>query len=210
VQATNLSDGVLGEANGASVHAMVYQDTAGRATHRFVRAAVAQGIASLLVQETATFVLQTADLTDVGWDQLHCVVAVDCRPGGASGAYDMLQAALALPASESLRVRPETLMFEVRSGDTVGPTASVWVEAVAPLPWSVTSSTTWLSATPSSGTTSEQVTVAVRKDALVSGLQDGVLTFTSGDGRHSRELNVHVTYAGLMRVYLPLLARLGN
>jgi hypothetical protein len=208
VQVTNLSGGVLGQANAASVHAMVYQNTAGRATHRFVRAAVMQSIGSLNVQETATFVLQTADLADVDWNQLQCVAAVDYRPGGPSGAYDMLQAALALPAGESLRVRPNTLTLEVGGDDAVGPTASVWVEAVAPVPWTASSNAAWLSVAPSAGTTTEQVTVAVNKDGLAPGLQDGVLTFTSGDGRHSRELSVHVTYAGLVRVYLPLLARL--
>jgi len=210
VQVTNLSGRMLGEASGASVHAMVYQDTAGRATHRFVRAAAMQSMASLNVQETATFALQTPDMNDVDWNQLHYVVAVDYRPGGASGAYDMLQAAQALPAGESLRVRPNTLTFEVDSEDTVGPTASVWIEAVAPMPWNCTSSAAWLSATPSSGTTPQQVSVLVRKSGLSPGYQQGTLTFASSDGRYVRELAVRVTYQGLGHVYLPLLARLAN
>jgi len=207
VQVTNSSGGALGAVNGASVHAMVYEDTEAHSTHRFVRAAVAQNIAGLAAEETATFGLETADLADVDWNRLHYVAAVDYRPGGASGAYDMLQAAVALPVGASLSVRPEALTFEVSSDDAVGPTASVWVEALAPMPWSASSSAAWLSATPSAGTTPVQVTVAVRKDGLVPGLQQGTLTFTSADGLYSRELTVNVNYRGFMKTYLPLIAQ---
>jgi len=207
VQVTNSSGGALEAANGASVHAMVYEDTEVHSTHRFVRAAVAQNIAGLAAEETATFGLETADLADVDWNRLHYVAAVDYRPGGASGAYDMLQAAVALPVGASLSVRPDTLTFEVSSDDEVGPTASVWVEALSPTQWSASSSVAWLSVAPSTGTTSIEVTVSVRKHGLAPGFRQGTVTFTSGDGLYSHELTVNVYYGGSMRVYLPLLAR---
>ena len=45
---------------------------------------------------SATFTLETPDLTVVDWNKLHYVALVDYRPVSGS-AYDMLQAAVALP-----------------------------------------------------------------------------------------------------------------
>jgi hypothetical protein len=95
VQVTNLSGGALGTATDATVHAMVYEDARVHSTSRYVRAAVAQAIVSLASGATASFDLQTADLAGVDWNRLHYVAAVDYRPAGRSGAYDMLQAAVA-------------------------------------------------------------------------------------------------------------------
>ena len=207
VQVTNSSGGALGAANGASVHALVYEDAKVHSTSRYVRAAVAKDIVSLAAGATASLSLQTPDLSGVDWNRLHYVAAVDYRPGGASGPYDMLQAALALPVGASLSVRPDALTFEVHADDAAGPTASVTVEALNPMQWSASSSRAWLAVAPNSGTTPAQVTVSVRKDGVAPGFQQGVLTFTSGDGLYSHELTVNVYYGGFTRVYLPLVAR---
>jgi hypothetical protein len=97
---TNLSDTVLStSANDATVHAIVYEDAHVGATDRYARAVTSTGITSgLAPAATADFSLVTADLTGVDWERLHFLVLVDYRPAGTSGAYDMLQAAAAVPA----------------------------------------------------------------------------------------------------------------
>jgi hypothetical protein len=99
VELTNQGGTTLSTAaNDATVHAVVYEDTQVGTTDRYARAAVSTGVATPLAPgASATFSLETAGLTGVDWEQLHFLVLVDYRPGGASGAYDMLQAAVALP-----------------------------------------------------------------------------------------------------------------
>ena len=108
VRVTNQSGTTLSTAaNDASVHAIVYKDVQEgdlpvSITDRYALTAVSTGVATPLAPgASATFSLETADLTGVDWEQLHFLVVADYRPGGASGAYDMLQAAVALPVREN-------------------------------------------------------------------------------------------------------------
>ena len=91
VRLTNLSGVTLGSGNLARLHAIVWEDAHVGDTDRFVRGATSVPIAALADGETGTFALEVA-LQGVNWDALHSVVLVDCRPGGAAGPYDMLQA----------------------------------------------------------------------------------------------------------------------
>ena len=93
-QMTNLSGVTLSSSgNGATLHAIVYEDAHVGVTDRYVCAAPSTAIASGLVNGgTMTFILETTDLTGVNWDKLHTVVLADYRPVGSSGPYDMLQA----------------------------------------------------------------------------------------------------------------------
>lgn len=98
IQLTNQSGGSLSLSNGATVHAIVYEDAHAGVTGRYVRSAVATAITPQLADgATSTFTLETGDLTGVTWDHLHYLALADYRPGGSTGAYDMLQAAWALP-----------------------------------------------------------------------------------------------------------------
>jgi hypothetical protein len=92
-QITNLSGGTLSSSgNGATIHAIVYEDAHVGVTDRYVRDVPSIAIASGLANgETMTFTLETTDLTGVNWDKLHAVVLADYRPAGSSGPYDMLQ-----------------------------------------------------------------------------------------------------------------------
>jgi len=91
---TNLSGVTLSSSgNGATIHAIVYEDAHVGVTNRYVRAAPSTAIASGLANGgTMTFTLETTDLTGVNWDKLHTVVLADYRPAGSSGPYGMLQA----------------------------------------------------------------------------------------------------------------------
>ena len=113
-------------ANDATVHAIVYKDVQeGDApvsiTDRYALTAVSTGVAAPLAPgASATFSLETAGLTGVDWEQLHFLVLVDYRPGGASGAYDMLQAAFALPVRENY-----DLTVNAGAGCTIDPPGPV-------------------------------------------------------------------------------------
>jgi hypothetical protein len=74
------------------VHAIVYEETHVADTDRFVRAVVSTAITSLAPGDTATFTLEVS-LPGANWSRLHSVVLADYRPAGATGPYDMLQAA---------------------------------------------------------------------------------------------------------------------
>ncbi len=99
IQVTNQSGVSLSYAeNKAAVHAVVYEDAKVGVTSRYARSAVFQNLSTALASgASATFTLETPDLTVVDWNKLHFVALVDYRPA-SSGAYDLLQAAVALPA----------------------------------------------------------------------------------------------------------------
>ncbi len=90
----NWSGTTLSSANAATVHAIVYEDIKVGVTSRTVRDAVYASITGAIANGTSkTFSLDTRDITPADWSKVRVLVLVDYRPGGASGAYDMLQAA---------------------------------------------------------------------------------------------------------------------
>jgi hypothetical protein len=99
VQVTNQSSDTLSyNQNKATVYALVYENVKVGVTSRYVRAVVDQDISiGLTPGSSATYTLDTPDLSGVDWNKLHFLALVDYQP--VSGlAYDMLQAAVALPA----------------------------------------------------------------------------------------------------------------
>jgi hypothetical protein len=96
---TNLSGVPLSvERNEAAVHLIVYEDRHVGQTGRIVRAAPwAEITTELAPSGTMTLTLETPDLSGVDWSKLHVIALADYRPGGESGPYNMLQAAIASP-----------------------------------------------------------------------------------------------------------------
>ena len=93
------------------IHAVVYEDTPVGLTDRYARAAVSEYVYDGLAPgATAELSLVTADLVGVNWDKLHFLVLADYQPAG-TGPYDMLQAAVALPAT--FDAAPATYSFLV-------------------------------------------------------------------------------------------------
>jgi hypothetical protein len=97
VRLTNLSEAILSDSlNGAMVHAVVYEDAHIADTDRYARAVAYSRVdEDLAPGAAAEFTLETADLVGVNWANLHFLVLADYRPAGATGPYDMLQAAVA-------------------------------------------------------------------------------------------------------------------
>ena len=122
-QLTNLSGVSLSSSNAATIHGLVYEEHTpedvyvDHITQRIVRAAVSIGVSPALANgATMTFTLETPDLTNVvDWAKLHFIVLADYRPGGSSGAYDMLQAASA-DARPALTVSQQASPDPVQSG----------------------------------------------------------------------------------------------
>ncbi len=208
VQVKNLSTVTLSSwTNSATVHAIVYEDTHVKVTNRFIRAAVETDISSLAPNATATFKLETSDLNDVNWDNLHFVVLVDYHPSGPEGAFDMLQAAVALPIVAPFTAQPDTLTFMVDPTDLSVPPALVHFQGPNFVNWTAISSTPWLTTTPSSGPIATQPMISVIKDNLSTGWQQGNITFTTTDGFFSDQVIINAYLGSVRRVYLPIAMR---
>ncbi len=126
VQLTNLSGATLSSSNAARVHAIVYEEhtpvdpNVDHITGRIVRAAVSTAVSPALANgAAAAFTLETADLTNVvNWAKIHTLVLADYRPGGSSGAYDILQAVSA-DARPALTVSKQAALDMVQAGATL-------------------------------------------------------------------------------------------
>jgi hypothetical protein len=209
IQVKNLSTVALSSSsNSAAVHAIVYEeDVPARDTHRFGRAAVSTDISNLAPNATATYTLETSDLTGVNWDKLHFIVLVDYRPSGSVGAYDMLQAAVALPAGSPFAALPDSLTFMVDPTDLSIPLALVNFQGPSFVNWNAIPSTPWLTVTPSSGSITAQPTLAVIKNNLSTGWQQGNVTFTTADGLFSDQMIINAYLGAVKRTYLPFIMR---
>jgi hypothetical protein len=94
IDLTNHSGTTLGASNSATVHVLVYEESQVNLTGRFVHDAPWTSISPDLADgDSRSLVLDSAALSGVDWSKIQAVVLVEYRPGGASGPYDMLQAA---------------------------------------------------------------------------------------------------------------------
>jgi hypothetical protein len=208
VRVTNRSGVTLSSGNSAAIHTLVYEEVEKSVAHsdtgRLVRAALMSDIASLASGNSITATLQTPDLTGVDWSKLHAIALVDYRPGGSSGAYDMLQAAVAL--TTTFTVQPDSHTFLVDPTDTRSSSVEVSVQTLLPLTWTAVANTTWLTITPSSGSGASQPTLSVISQSLSAGWQQGAITFAASDGS-TDQVDISAYYGSVKRVYLPLVLR---
>lgn len=181
---TNQSQATLMDAsNGATIHAITWEDAHVGVTGREVRAAPFARVTSPVApQGVAAFTLDSPALSGVNWDNLHTVVVVDYRPGGQTGPYDMLQAALATPPA--ITADPAALTFQVSTSDPSSGTAQVALRGPPVVSWTSSSDVLWLQLAPSSGVLPAQLELTVRPELLPGGTQEGHVTFTgsSPDG----------------------------
>ena len=99
VQLVNYSGVTLSTSNSASVQVLVYEDIKSGVTSRKVLDAVHRYVTSPIADgEGAAFTLDTNILAPSDWSKVHIVAFAEYRPGGTTGAYDMLQAAIAVTA----------------------------------------------------------------------------------------------------------------
>lgn len=181
---TNLGTAALSSsANSATVHALVWEDKKVGVTSRIVRAAPYLAItAPLAAGATESFVIATGSLSNVDWAKLHTAVVVDYRPGGSTGPYDMLQAAVAEPPAIS--AQPSSLVLREVPTDPAAAQATVALSGPHVIDWTASTEAAWLEVSPASGALPEQVTVALLPDRMPAGPQEATVVFvgTSNDG----------------------------
>jgi hypothetical protein len=205
---TNLTGAILSWRNDATVHAVVYEDAHVADTDRFARAAVYAGVDNDLAPGAiADFALVTPDLTGVNWDKLHFLVLADYQPAGGTGTYDMLQAAVAVPATFS--VTPDTYSFLVDAAAPADPSFPVHFGGPDWLTWSATTDVSWLAVTPGSGSVGTPPIVSLQADKIAAGWQEGHVSFTTTGGGPvlSDQILVRAYLGPLAHVYLPLIRR---
>ncbi|HEY73202.1 MAG TPA: DUF11 domain-containing protein [Thermoflexia bacterium] len=219
IQVKNLSGVTLSSGNGATVHAVVYEEhtptpTDDHNTGRIVREAISASISSLANGATETFNLETGELSNVAdWDNVHAVAFVDYLPDGAGNAYDMLQAATAdsvdLPDLTLIKTdtpdpvtpgSPLTYTIRVVNNSaqdlhaTITDTLPVSVTYAGPLVWTPTITTP-------GGAWEHTFVVTVATGCTVTLINKVEVTTTEGPTA------VYYAYTNAYKVYLPLVVR---
>ena len=164
-------------ANMAALHALVYEDAHVGVTGRIMRAAPWLDITSPLAPNgVLTATLESPALSGVNWTALHTVVLADYVPGPGA-AYDMLQAAMALPAGFSVDPAALTMGIDAATGQD----RSVSIRLAGPyvLSWTAATDAAWLAVAPGGGTIADQPSVTVRASGLAPGSQEGHVTLSA-------------------------------
>jgi hypothetical protein len=154
-------------ANLASLSAMVYEPIYDFPFQDPVRGTVTVTLTSP-VEPDATAQLQArvpaAAVAD--WTRAAVVALVDYRPAGRGGAYDVVQAARALPAG--LTVLPAEVVFAVVPGASSPLERTFSLSGPSVLTWSATTDAPWLEIDPATGTLPATAVVRVHPDQLPS------------------------------------------
>ena len=205
----NLSGVTLSDNNAAQVEAIAYEETHVHLTDRYVRDAVGSALGSQLAPgATMTFTLDTPDLSGVNWNNMRLLVAADYLPAGYVGAFDMLQAAHAMPVT--FTVQPDPLVFLVDPAHALSQTLSIQLRGPHALSWTAVENIPWLSLSANTDSIAAAPTATVDPGSLVPGWQEGQMTFSamSGDGMAFSQTVLAKAYSGPLNwIYLPILMR---
>lgn len=111
--------------------------------------------------------------------------AIDSFSGGTGTLQQNITVTAATP-TPTIGVSPASLSFNYQSGGTVPAAESFAVSSSgSALSYTVSTSATWLSATPASGTTPGNVSVSVTPGSLSAGTYTGSVTITSSGASNS-------------------------
>lgn len=202
-----LTETLSSSLNEATVHAIVYEDVRLLVTGRYSRAAVESAVTDLAPDGTVTLRLDTAGLAYVNWDKLHAVVALDYRPAGHSGPFDMLQAAAAQRTAGGLVAVPDRVSWVIDPSAAEPLTETLTLEGPAFSGWTATPGVPWIAITPAGGTMDQRPVLRVIAELLADGWQEGAVQVATTDGLLSSEVRVGVQVTRSSRLYLPLAAR---
>jgi hypothetical protein len=121
--------------------------------------------------EQLTTVIDTPSVFGVDWARVAGLVMVDDQLPG-SDAYDMVQAAEALPAG--LSVSPDRLLLSA-----AGSSASIDLAGPHVLSWSASSDVPWLDLAPDSGSVPASMTLSLRPELRPPTATAGTVTFVA-------------------------------
>ena len=111
--------------------------------------------------------------------------AIDSFSGGTGTLQQNITVTAAAP-TPTIGVSPASLSFSYQSGGTAPAAQSFAVSSSgSALSYTVSTSATWLSATPASGTTPGNVSVSVTPQSLAAGTYTGTVTITSSGASNS-------------------------
>jgi hypothetical protein len=191
-------------ANGAALHALVWEDAHAGVTNQIVRAAPWLGISPEVASNGSfTATLETPDLAGVNWQALHTVVLADYVPGPGT-AYDALQAAVAEPAG--LSIDPDTTTLAVDANHPDDRSARLRLRGPYVLNWTATPDVEWLAVTPGSAEIAVQPTVRIAAGRLAPGWQEGRVSVHAAS-----EDGMAFSQTVAVRVFLgPRVLRLGS
>ncbi len=208
ITVTNHSDETLDYyTNGATVHALVYEDSDDGVTSRIVRGDASEYILTGVPPgSSAIYMLETSELIGVDWEKLHYIALVDYRPGGAPRPFDILQATTAQPINISIYPNPLTFLIDLNDPQII--TTTLKLEGDELLEWMVSEDIEWLTITPNSGSFPAAPAISVEKSKITMGWQpEETLLFdiSSGNGLHFEEsVEVKAFYGSLTRKYFPI------
>ena len=199
VQVTNQSGTVLNyNTNGASVSAILYEDARVQLTNRFARGVSEGSITNLANGASAVYNLQVTAPAGVNWNKMHYLTLADYRPGGASGAYDQLQAAIAAPTG----VDPAGLFFLIKKSGTAA-SQSVTIAGLPSMSWTAAASAPWINLSAASGNASAPPQISVNPALLADGYQSGTVSFQAPGNLLADSVSVSA-YVYTNQFFLPL------
>ena len=207
VRVKNLAGKSLYWANGATVHAIAYENARVVLTGRYVRDARHAGVEALSPGGTDTFTLASAELQGVDWTKMAGVTLLDYRPDGWDKAYDTAQAALAQRVDTPFAANPKTVALLVDPADEAMPPAHIRLSGIPGLEWTAHTYVTWLEMNPLSGSTGARSTLTPAKESLSPGRQITEVVYTTAKGEFTQAVRVEVYYGPVSRVHLPVIMR---
>jgi hypothetical protein len=176
VRAVNRRAAALTSADGPAIWVIAWENGRIGVSDTWVRAAARSAIAAPLDPgATVTATVNTVAFTPTNWSQVAALALVEYRPGGA-GKYDMLQAAVARPAT--LTASPGELGLAPSSAS-----AEVALDGPHVLAWTAAADVPWLQVTPSGSGLPATATISLVSAALPAAGGTGAVRFdASGDG----------------------------
>jgi hypothetical protein len=184
LRATNLGDLPLSPENEAAFWVLVWEDRRVGLTETWVRATFRAPLTSeLSLGGTAVATVDVPAIAGISPSQLRVLALLEHRLAAAD-RFDMLQAAVAMPAS--FEVTPTSL--------ALGPTeisAVVAVEGPDALTWTATPQVSWLQVTPTTGAVPGTMTVSLVGTPSVG--EDGAVQIEAAGSGMSFSTTVTVT-----------------
>jgi len=176
VRASNQGAVPLLPEHDAAFWVVVWEDAAIGVSNTWVRATRASPLATALDPgEVATAVVDTSNIVGVDWSRVRSLVLLEHRPDGGA-VYDLLQAAVALPAA--LVAVPDTVALSLSQ-----PSADVALSGPHVLSWTASTDAQWLQVTPTGGTVPGEVTITLLPEVAPSGHQSATVEIqANGDG----------------------------
>ena len=206
VQVKNISGFELSSVNVAALHVLIYEEAHVKTTDRFVRTTVSQPV-RLMNNASASYLLESAELSGVDWAKLHVIALVDYRPWEFTGPYDMLQAEEIEQVAVPFAVWPANPAFMVEPATVADPQRTLTVVGPGFVSWTASGSAPWLTLSPASGTPATQPILTALRGSLASGLQQATLTFSTSDGLFSQQVTVSAYLGPVLRMFLGVMGR---